>query len=95
MDPDGFHDGGVVGRRRVFEEVVAVTDDSRLRGGFGEGRLLDRLAAAAAAAAVEDELLPGSDGVVGDEVELLPKSVELFLPFSSRIRSLSVESSRK
>src|ERR1035438_2989730 len=53
---------------------------SFFRSEFVEGGLLDRLAATPSAAGVENELLPGPDGVVGDEIELLPQGVELFFP---------------
>ena len=47
------------------------------------------------AALVEEVLNPGAGGVIGDEVELVPEPVQLLLPFSSRISSISGVSSRK
>ena len=70
---------GLLRRRRFGQILIPIAKNDLLRCRFVEGR--PRNSIAPATAAVENELVPGSNGVIGDEVELLPQLVELFFTF--------------
>ena len=72
MDADGLGSSWIVRRLGLFQVHVTVLENGLLCGGFFEGGAFDE-ETASAETDIEDELFPGADRVVGDEVELLPE----------------------
>ena len=85
MVSDGSHGGRIVSRLGGLREIaIAQSEDDRLRGdGVVRGALRAGLPAISAnlAALIEEILDVSPRGVIRNQVELLPKPVEILLSF--------------